>query len=413
MKKSIMDVIVVGAGASGLMAAITAARKGAKVLILEHIDVPGKKILATGNGRCNFTNIEQGTWYYRSESPVFAMSSLRQFSERDAIAFFESIGILATEKNGYYYPRTMQASTIRNGLLKEIERLEISILYNVGIRRIEKKEDLFEFDTKSGSFFAKACILATGGKADSKTGSDGSGYIYAKQLGHTVTDTVPALVPLVSNASWLKAVKGVRQEANVSLYVNGELAASDWGEVQFTDYGISGIPVFQVSRFASKALFDKKEVTASIDFVPSMSKAGLSEWLAMQLHFYKSMGTMTDVLSGIVNYKIAEVLAAKLPFANQPFAELSSGQIFILAEAACKDLKSTVIQITDTKPFTQAQVTAGGVSTLEINQDSMESTLVSKLYFAGEIIDVDGACGGYNLQWAWSSGYVAGSHAAK
>lgn len=412
MKKTIMDVIVVGGGAAGLMAAITAARTGAKVLILEHNDTTGKKILATGNGRCNFTNTEQGAQYYRSDSPAFVLPSLQQFSVNDTISFFKDLGVMTTVKNGYCYPRTMQASTIRNALLKEAKRLHICIQEGIGIRKIYQENNLFVFDTKSGLFFGRKCILSTGGKADPKSGSDGSGYIYAKQLGHHMTVTVPSLVPLVSNASWLKDVKGVRQDAKVNLYIDDQFIFEDHGEVQFTEYGISGIPVFQSSRYAAKALADMKKVHISIDFMHDMTEQELTDWFLTQIKHYKETGTVRDILTGIVNQKIANVLALQLPFNNQLFKSLSGKQIEILVKQSIGLLKETTISITDNKTFMQAQVTAGGVKTEEINAETMESTVISGLYFAGEIIDVDGMCGGYNLQWAWSSGYVAGKNAS-
>lgn len=412
MKEAWIDIIVVGGGASGLMAAISAAKEGAKVVVLEHMDVPAKKILATGNGRCNYTNTVQGKQFYRSDSPDFVMPSLTKFSEKDATAFFHNLGVMTVEKNGYCYPRTLQASIVRNALLKELERLQVTVKCDVGIRKIEKGRDGFVFDTKSGTFKSKSVILATGGKADPKSGSDGSGYIYAKSFGHTVTPTTPALVPLIGNADWLKATKGVRQEASVTLYINNENVTADKGEVQFTDYGLSGIPVFQISRFATMALSRKESVQVVIDFVPDVSFDGLKDWIQAQIDKYQMTGTIVSVLSGIVNQKIADVMGPKLPFANQPFAKLSAKQRQMLIEKCIELLKETVVPITDCKSYAQAQVTAGGISTLEIHPDTMESKLVPGLFFAGEIIDVDGMCGGYNLQWAWSSGNVAGKFAA-
>ena len=365
MSNKVFDVIVVGGGASGLMAGITAAKSGCNVCILEHIDVAGKKILATGNGRCNFTNRKQGASYYRSDTPAFVLPSLENFTAQDTISFFQSLGVMTTEKNGYCYPRTMQAATIRNALLKEVQRLHIKLLCDIGIRKIEKKNGIFIFDTKTGVFSSKACILATGGKAEPKSGSDGSGYLYAKQLGHRITEPVPALVPLVSNAAWLKAVKGVRQEAKVSLFVDDAFVFADHGEVQFTDYGLSGIPVFQLSRFAAKALVEKQNVTVSIDFVPDTTADALKQWISNQIEQYKTTGSMTDILSGIVNQKIAQQIALQLPFANQSFAKLSKKQLSMLVEKATYGLKQTVVTITETKSFVQAQVTAGGCILLE------------------------------------------------
>lgn len=413
MKNTVYDIVVVGGGASGMMAAITAARGNKRVLILEHMEVLGKKILATGNGRCNFTNTIQGPDFYRSGSPAFVMPSLNVFSATDTISFFEELGVMVTDRAGYCYPRTMQASLIRNVLLAELDRLGVKILTQIGIRQIKKAVDAFLIETKSGNYMAKRVILAAGGKADPKSGSDGSGYIYAKQLGHSLTETVPALVPLISNAGWLKEAKGVRQDARVTVYIQDEAIFSDQGEVQFTDYGISGIPVFQISRFAAKALFELKKVTVSIDFVPDLTREELTTWIEDRLSHYQKLGSCFDILCGIMNQKLVSALKSKIAFLNSSLYELSEKQKKKMIDMAVSALKDTKIDITDTKPFMQAQVTAGGVDVASVEPATMESKLVKGLYFAGEILDVDGMCGGYNLQWAWTSGFIAGTHAAR
>ena len=401
-----MDVIVVGGGASGMMAAIAAAREGCRVCILEHKEMPGKKILATGNGRCNFTNTVQGCECYRGTTPAFVLPALKGFGAQDAVAFFRSLGVLSQEKNGYYYPRTMQASAIRNGLLEELSALGVKIYCDIGIRSITKKNGVFYFETKTGVYGSEICILASGGKASPKSGSDGSGYIYAKGFGHTCTSVLPALVPLLSGEQWLKRTAGVRAWAGVTLFTEGVQTVSDTGEVQFTDYGISGIPVFQISRYAAKALDEQKTVCVSVDFLPEIDERELYDFLNECLKRKgrrKKIRTENNVsvkknLSGLVNEKIADVLADTIPL--QP-------------DVLCRKLKDTRISISGTKSFQQAQVTAGGICTDEICEHSMESKLVKGLYFAGEIIDIDGMCGGYNLQWAWSSGYCAGRHGAQ
>lgn len=413
MKHLSADIIVVGGGAAGMMAAIVAAREGKKVIILEHADQFGKKILATGNGRCNFTNTVQGISFYRSEEPMFVEPALHTFDAEAAIRFFHELGILSVAREGYCYPRNMQASAIRNVLMRELELLGVQRLTDIGIRRIAKNKQSFEVETKTGNLVSKKVILATGGKADPKSGSDGSGYIYAKQLGHSITDTAPALVPLVSDAGWLKEVKGVRQNACVSLFINQNFTASDTGEVQFADYGISGIPVFQISRFASLALNKGYAVEVKIDFIPELDGVKLREWLKTTFSFSKNNISLKQVLNGVVNQKLAEMLSQKIPFADHIVSSLSKKQLDKMLEKAAVLLKETVITVTGTKSFAQAQVTAGGVSTKEVCSHTMESRLVEGLYFAGEILDVDGMCGGYNLQWAWMSGYVAGKHAAQ
>ncbi len=413
MKKSNFELIVVGGGASGLMAAISAARLGTDVAILDHHAVSGKKLLATGNGKCNFTNQMQGSGCYRCDDPAFVLQVLEQFSVSDTLRFFEKSGVPARERQGYYYPRSGQASAVRDALIMEIRRLKIPVYNEIGIRDIQKKKKQFVFDTKSGDFTAPACILAAGGKASPKTGSDGSGYIYAKNLGHTIHKPLPALVPLVSGESWLRETAGVRCDASVALLVNGEQAAADTGEVQMTDYGISGIPVFQVSRYASAALEKGCKVAAVLDFVPEYSKTDLKKLLSDWLMSSGIEKSWEELLSGLVNRKISAMICRKLKLPQTAAAKQPQKQRQNQTEQVVGQLKQTQVSITKTKSFEQAQATCGGISVNEIYPNDLQSKLVPGLFFAGEIIDVDGICGGYNLQWAWSSGYVAGTKASK
>lgn len=413
MKHTVIDMIVVGGGAAGLMAAITAARQGCSVLILEHNEELGKKILATGNGRCNFTNEFQELSCYRGEDPSFAAPALSAFDAKAAVRFFEDLGVLAAERNGYYYPRTMQASAIRNALLFQVRALNVAVRTNVGIRKIRKEADIFVFETKEGLFYSRICVLASGGKADPRSGSDGSGYIYAKQLGHSLVEPVPALVPLLTEAPWMKTVKGVRQEAKVTLFLDGEAVAEDLGEIQFTEYGISGIPVFQISRFAAKALVFEREVQAELDLVPALTTEVLAEKIQAVIQQLSPAGTMELLLGGLVNQKLAEVVCGWLPYAGQSFGALSEKQVCALARKAAERLKRIQMRVIGTKPFVQAQVTAGGIPAKEVCAKTMESRLCKNLYFAGEILDIDGMCGGYNLQWAWASGHLAGLTGAR
>ena len=279
MKEKRMDVLIIGGGASGLMAAITAARAGCRVLILEHKEEPGKKILATGNGRCNFTNTVQGSECYRGSTPAFVLQCLELFGAQNAIDFFKEIGIWTKDREGYCYPRSMQAVTIRDGLLQEVHRLHVSVKCDVGIRKIQKENGVFRVQSKEGDFYGKTCILATGGAASPQSGSDGSGYLYAKQLGHSCIEPVPALVPLHANETWLKQVKGVRAEGVVTLLVDGKEIAASGGELQLTDYGISGIPTFMVSRYAARALKENNTVMAMVDF-PSRGIRGRIDTVA-------------------------------------------------------------------------------------------------------------------------------------
>ncbi len=413
MKENNFDLIVVGGGASGIMAAISAARTGVRVAVLDHHAVSGKKLLATGNGKCNFTNQMQGSSCYRCDDPAFVLQVLNQFPLEKTLHFFRDLGLVPRERQGYYYPRSGQAAAVRNALLSEIKRLNVKIYNEIGIRNICRQRDHFLLETKSGDFTARTCILAAGGKASPKTGSDGSGYIYVEKLGHTIHKPLPALVPLISDAAWLKETAGVRCDAAVVLLVDGQAVASDAGEVQMTDYGISGIPVFQVSRYASLALDRKESVTAVLDFLPELSA---EEIRSIFVNCMSSSGTgknWEELLSGMVNQKISAMLCGRLNLPQKTVVSQPKKVRQYQTEQIIRELKGTTVPIIGTKTFDQAQVTCGGIPVEEICPKDLQSRLVPGLFFAGEIIDVDGICGGYNLQWAWSSGYVAGVHAAR
>lgn len=411
MNPKIYDTAVIGAGAAGLMAAITAARAGAHVVLLEHMQQAAKKLLSTGNGKCNYTNADQKPEYYYCEDPFFIQTVFAQFSYADTIRFFEELGIRPVQKNGTcIYPESEQAASVRDVLLEEVMRLQIRVVDSVGIRMIHKIQDskVFEIITKEQTYYSLACILAAGGKAAKKTGSDGSGYIYAEQLGHKLTDTVPALTALTADYKKWKLPAGVRIGCAATLLIDGQAAGCEQGELQITDYGISGIVIFQLSRTAAYALAAQKQAEVCLDLKPQMPQGELASYLQERFHGrYQAHKTAGHCLIGFLPKKlIAPVLRRAGIDADAGSRDISRQQ----AERLAGLLKSYKIKITGTKGFDAAQVTAGGIPVHEINAETMESKLVPRLYFAGEIVDVDAKCGGYNLQWAWSSGYAAGLH---
>lgn len=406
MRKESKVVAVIGGGASGMMAAITAARNGARVLLLEHRDRVGKKILVTGNGRCNFTNAVQQDWCYRGTEKDFPKQALTQFTQKDAISFFKELGMQVKEKNGYYYPYSEQAATVLDVLRKELERMRIKIVYEIQIDCIRKTENNFLILTETGKKIeADRVILATGSMAAPKTGSDGSGYMLAKKLGHSIVEPLPALGPLVARdvygKSVLKSIHGVRTEANLKLLVQHRIEYEERGELQLTEYGLSGIPVFQLSHQAIRALAQKKKVVVLIDFLPDMKENKVLDLLREQQKRFQK--TAEECLNGLFNKKLSPVIL-RCALVSAEEKKLSMEQ----EKAILTCVKEFQFEVTGYKGFEQAQVCSGGVNTKEIHEKTMESKLVPALYFAGELLDVDGACGGYNLQWAWSSGYVAG-----
>lgn len=403
------DVVIIGGGAAGMMAAVAASRQQASVLILEHMDCCGKKILSTGNGRCNYTNRMQGIEYYRGDDPAFVLPALEQFGFQETIAFFQGIGIEPKDKNGYIYPRSMQAASIREAFLLELEKNNVKIQTNIGIRSIHSKKDFYEISAKNGNFLGKTCILATGGKSAKSTGSDGSGFLYLKDFSHTVSDLVPALTGMTVKESFGGKLAGIRTEAEITLFVENRQMARDCGEIQLTDYGISGIPVFQVSRFAAKALEMGQAVDAKINFLPEYSKAETDRLIRKRFVELKDR-TAADTLLGLLNNKLGAVLLERAGILPDKKAGKCNEEEIIRLSRLIHEFPYKVVKM---RKFDQSQVTAGGVCTAELDADTMESKFHPGLYFAGEIIDIDGMCGGYNLQWAWTSGYLAGEAAAK
>lgn len=404
------DVVIIGGGAAGLTAAISAARTGAKVVILEHKEKTGKKILSTGNGKCNYTNEKQDIACYRGEHPDFVMPVFKQFGFTETVAFFEEIGVTPKVKNGYYYPASEQATAVLEVLRLEANYLRVKEVCDCEIKAVKQSEIGFILDTTNGRYAGKSVIFATGLLAAPKSGSDGSAFQYIEKFGHHFIDVVPALVPLQGKQAFFKQLAGIRAEIQAILYVENEEIASEYGELQLTDYGVSGIPIFQLSRYATKALKAGKKVHIILDFLPGMSLEDTVVVFEKRLHKPEQKKTICECFVGLFNKKLAEVLIkeAGISLGDSP-KKASQEQIEALAQLA----KGLRVDVTGSKSFEQAQVCAGGVDTSEICPDTMESRLVPGLYFAGEVVDIDGMCGGYNLQWAWSSGYVAGLHAAK
>lgn len=407
MKKR--DVIIVGGGASGLVSAISAAREGANVTLIEQKDQLGKKILSTGNGRCNLTNEYMDIKCFRGDDTSIVPDVLEQFGYSETIAFFEELGVLLKERQGYIYPVSDQSSTILDVLCMEIERLHVKVLLSQTVQKLLRDKDRFIIHTNQATITGDAVILATGGKAAPILGSDGSGYALAKAFGHHLSQVVPALVQLKGKGNFYKQISGVRTQAKASLYVDNEYIVEDTGELQLTNYGISGIPVFQISRYAAKALFDNKLVKVEVDFMPTMSDETFRIFLQERLenHGHKEA---QHFLVGVFHKKlIGLLLKASAIDHNNLMKEVPQEKLDKLV-SVCKHFK---IEIQDTNDFEQAQVCAGGVYTTEIDSKTMESIYTDGLYLTGELLDIDGICGGYNLQWAWSTGYIAGKHAAK
>ena len=403
-------VFVIGGGPSGMMAAITAARAGARVTIFEHKDRVGKKLLSTGNGRCNLTNRDQKPEYYRDGGKQFAWPVVQRFSQKKTERFFEDLGVVFKERKGYVYPNSDQALTVLEALTDELHRLSIRLILNCQIESAKAEKDgTFLVKTDQGSFWGDRLILAAGSKAAPVTGSDGSGYELAKSFGHRIQTPLPALVQLRCKESHYKQLAGIRCDASVQLLVDGQPVAEDLGEVQLTDYGISGIPVFQVSRFASKALHNQRTVTAVLDFLPSMEPWEAAQMLSERRRRFSDR-TWEQWMSGLFQKKLGLVLLKLSGLRPDQMVKDTNGKAF---ENLVRQITAYETVIAKANGFDKAQICCGGVELSEVSPDTMESRRTPGLYFAGEILDVDGICGGYNLQWAFSSGHLAGEQAAR
>lgn len=401
---------VIGGGAAGMTAAIVAAEQGAKVTILEANDRLGKKILTTGNGKCNLGNEKFGPEEYYTGEPALLERLLGRFSTDDTVDFFQRLGLLVKSRNGGLYPVSEQASSVLDVLRFEVSALGVEVVTGCRAERIERDEGSGRIQVQGAEkeFSFDSVILACGGRAAPKTGSDGSGYRLAERLGHSLIPTVPALVQLKCREDFFKSIAGVRTEAELTMMEKGECTVRERGELQLTDYGISGIPVFQMSRQVNYRLLEEREVEIVIDFLPDYPPDAY-ERLYIGRMLLQGQRTVEEFFAGMLNKKLM-LLFIRLA-GLKPTEEIDSAdrekvkRVFELC-------RKFTVYVTGHNGYENAQVCAGGVPLSEVTE-RLESVKTPGVYFAGELLDVDGRCGGYNLQWAWTSGWLAGMAAAE
>ena len=394
-----MDIVIIGGGASGLVAAITASKnKNNKVTLIEKNQTLGKKILATGNGKCNYYNSDQNLSHYNSTNNDLIKEIITKENLKEVENFFSSLGIIPKIKNGYYYPFSNQATTIKNALVREVEK-NTKVLLETTVEKINKIENKFKVKTNNGVIECDKVIIATGSKASPKTGSTGEGYNFLKDFNHTIIDVNPALVQLKTKGNFLKDWTGIRTDVKVSLYINNKNIKSDQGEIQLTNYGVSGICIFNLSRFVPIALNNNDKVEVKINFLPFTSTP---EELLKDL---SNNNSMNDILEGILNNKLVAVILNKSSInKNKKYNELSIKE----KETLIENLTNFTLEVIGTNSYEECQVCSGGVPLTEINTKTMESKIVNNLHIVGELLDVDGDCGGYNLTFAWVTALLAG-----
>lgn len=403
------DVAIIGAGPAGIMAAITAKQNGASVILIEKNEAIGRKILATGNGRCNITNRLAKVENYHGSNPEFIGKVLNSFDQHKTNKFFEDLGlILKEEDRGRMFPRTNQATSVVDILNHELERLNVEVKLNAEVKEIENKSG-WEIKLSDGSTINSAkLILTTGGRAAHQLGSSGDGHFWMKNLGHKIEDIHAALVPLETKELWVKDVQGLKVEAEASFFVDEELVSKRSGDLIFTHFGLSGPAIMSQARFVAPFV-ESKTVKVQLDFMPEQPKHDLDEMIA-KIFNISGAKSVKNALVGLVPAKLIPIILKESNIdENKNAAEISK----IQRSAIVRNLKSLTLNISKLRPLKEAQVTRGGISTDEINPETLESTKIKDLYFAGEVMDVDGDSGGFNLQWAWSSGHLAGQSSYK
>jgi len=414
----IHDKIIIGAGAAGLMAAYSActvrlnADEKPDVILLESNLTPGKKITATGNGKCNFTNLYQSEECYRSSDPAKAFRIIKSFDEKETLNLFKNLGIISVERNGYCYPHGEQAKTVRDVLVSKVESLGASIIPEAVVCDISKENGRFIVKClDKETYYAKKLIVCTGGAAAPVFGTNGFLFEILKRMGFNVLKPECALCGLYSDFIHLKKIDGVRTKCEISLLGDKKrnVLYSEKGEIIFNKKGLSGIPVMNLSRFAVNEMSEGRKPVVSIDLFPEMSEKELKDYLNMIV--LGSVSAVGRSLSALINDKLLFVLMnmAGLDPTRKTLKYDAKTLMNGLGKLAGL-MKSFELNITGDAGFENSQTTQGGVILKEIDEKSMESYKYPGMYFAGEVLDVDGMCGGYNLQWAWTTGYIAGKN---
>jgi predicted Rossmann fold flavoprotein len=399
------DLIIVGGGSCGIVSAIKAKDLGIDAAIIDGSDRIGKKLLTTGNGRCNLTNENLSLSRFHSDNTDFFKDIINTYDLEYTLNFFKSIGIYtSTLDSGKIYPLSLQSSSVIDILRMNLSERNIPNYINERVLNVIKtKEGFFEVITSSTTFTCKKVLLCTGGKSYTKTGSDGSGYTLAKNLGHSLIKSIPGIVQLKLNYDRLKAISGVKFESSCNIEVNGKIQRQESGEILFTDYGISGPPILQLSRIASKGILNKSSVYIHVNLLNSDYDHILDFF---ETHFavfpYRNI---SDNLIGIINKKLIPIILKESGITDIHMPTYSIEYVY--RYRLYKLLHDWKLEVIDTNSFENAQVTIGGVDTTEVNHITLESKLTPGLYFGGEILDVDGDCGGFNLQWCWSSSSAA------
>ena len=399
-----MVIGIIGGGASGMAAALAAAENGTnQVILLERQARVGRKLQATGNGRCNLTNLHAAKGGYHGDEASFADYAIGRFGPEATLDWFRSLGLFTVaEESGRVYPYSDQANSVVDVLRFALEQPNISVKLGFEAEKVKKTAAGFRVESKEEALECDRLIIACGGLAGTKLGGTMSGYKLLRSLGHKCTKLRPTLVQLKSGWTGVSGLKGVRANCHAVIYHNGTLHAESTGELQFTEYGLSGPVIFEISRDACQGGGDW---VCRLDFLPDIGNEALKAEL---LRRRTTNLPVSELLTGILHNRLGRVLTQAVGISGYvPVQQLEEFEI----EEVCRAVKAFEVPLTEPMGMDSAQVTAGGILTREFDEKTMESRIVPGLYACGEVLDIDGDCGGYNLQWAWSSGRLAGEHA--
>ena len=399
-----MVVGIIGAGASGMAAALAAAEnENVQVILMERQARVGKKLSATGNGRCNLTNLHANHSCYHGEEPHFAASALVCYDVEDTLKWFSSLGLYTvSEESGRVYPYSDQANSVVDVLRFALDKPNIQLLTGFEVKKIKKTDNGFRVESADDEILCDKLIVACGGLAGTKLGGSMAGYQLLRGLGHKCTKLRPTLVQLKSDWNGCVSLKGVRANCHAAIYHDGILHSESTGELQFTEHGLSGPVIFEISRDACQG---RGNWTCRLDFLSDQDETWLQQEL---LRRRNTAWKAEDLLTGILHNRLGRVLTQAVGISGYvPIAQLEEDEI----NAVVRAVKNFEVHLTEPMGMDTAQVTAGGIFTSEFDDRTMESRLVPGLYACGEVLDIDGDCGGYNLQWAWSSGRLAGHSA--
>jgi predicted Rossmann fold flavoprotein len=396
-------IVIIGGGASGMMAAITAAQDhGNQIILLERQPRVGRKLLSTGNGRCNLSNLRADRDSYHGADTAFVLPAMRKFGVLDTLAFFRDLGLITVaEPDGKVYPLSNHANSVLDVLRFALDRDNIELRTESRASSLEKRGNRFLVGTNGGDISADCVIVACGGAAGAKLGGVMDGYRLLEMMGHSRTRLYPSLVQVKTDPTYPRALKGVKADAAVSVLADERVLAATRGEVLFAEYGLSGPAIFDISRAVSTG---GDGLVIRLDLLADLSEEEITALFTRRLENAPQLPA-NQLLTGALHNRLGQMVCKYAGvYGNKTVGQLTLDDLHAVAHAA----KHFMLDVQGVAGFESAQVTAGGMNTAEFDPETMQSRLVPNLYACGEVLDIDGDCGGFNLQWAWASGYLAG-----